>query len=251
MKVVALRVELLIIVLVLATISVSALLYRLFTNPSPNAGDVTAILDAVNLRPVPPTAYRVLFIGDSLMMVVPAHRLWDHFSGMAASAADRDFVHLVAKHIQSRLGSRPVEIFYDNGGNGKIGPMLDYLRNRPDMRPDIVILQGGENDKFDAHFQSTYEGLLHYSSPKTPVIVLGDWWSTDKSVFEQKEAASLGYSFVNLTAIYAEPSNSGYAGPYNVKGVARHPNDKGMQSIANAICIQYDNVATSNSKVAQ
>lgn len=163
---------------------------------------------------------------------------------MAASKVDRDFVHLVTAHIQSRFGSRPVEIFYDNGGDGKIGSMLDYLRNRTNLQPNLVVLQGGENDAFDAQFQTTYKSLLHIPPPPTgTVIVLGDWWSTQKSSFEQQEAVAMGYSFINLTAIEADPSNSGYGGPYKNKGVAAHPNDRGMNQIASAISAQFDKLA--------
>jgi hypothetical protein len=232
----------LLFVVVFVVILASVALYRRGILQRFNAVDATVALDCINSRPVPPNAYRILFIGDSLTMHASTRRLWDHFSGMAASEADRDFVHLVTAHIQSRLGSRPVEIFYDNGGNGKIGPMLDYLRNRPNLQPNLVVLQGGENDVFDTQFQTTYKSLLHFF-PRTAVIVLGDWWSSKKSSFEQQEAVAVGYSFINLTALYADSSNSGYAGPYKVKGVAMHPNDKGMNQIAGAISAKFDQLA--------
>jgi hypothetical protein len=53
----------------------------------------------------------------------------------------------------------------------------------------------------------------------------------------------MGYSFINLTAIDADPSNSGYGGPYKNKSVAAHPNDRGMNQIASAIGAQFDKLA--------
>jgi hypothetical protein len=153
------------IALFIAVVLVSVAVYRRVFIPKFNRETATGSLDCINLRPVPPNAYRILFIGDSLTMAGTSSRLWDHFSGMAASKVDRDFVHLVTAHIQSRFGSRPVEIFYDNGGDGKIGSMLDYLRNRTNLQPNLVVLQGGENDAFDAKFQTTYKSLLHILPP--------------------------------------------------------------------------------------
>jgi hypothetical protein len=216
-------------------------LYAQTGAPQFNASDATSVLDAINSRPVPPNAYRVLFIGDSLTLHQPVAGLWDHFMGMAATAPTNDFVHLAVRHIQLKMKKRPVEVFYDNGGRGKIGPMLIYFKNRPELTPDLVVLQGGENDPFDDTFRKNYRELLHiYNPPKTRMIVLGDWNSKEKSQFEEDETKSLGVPFVRLTEIHAESANSGDGGPYHVGGVAGHPNDQGMQAIARAIESNFD-----------
>jgi hypothetical protein len=213
--------------------------------PQFNASDATSVLDAINSRPVPPNAFRVLFIGDSLTLHQPVTGLWDHFMGMAATAPANDFVHLAAAHMQLRMKKRPVEVFYDNGGRGKIGPMLIYFKEHPELKPDFVILQGGENDPFDDTFQATYRSLLRiFNPPQTRVIVLGDWNSKQKSQFEEAEAKLLGIPFVSLTEIHANPVNFGDGGPYHVGGVAAHPNDKGMQAIADAIESNFDRLAS-------
>jgi hypothetical protein len=176
--------------------------------PQFNASDATSVLDAINSRPVPPNAFRVLFIGDSLTLHQPVTGLWDHFMGMAATAPANDFVHLAAAHMQLRM-------------------------------------QGGENDPFDDTFQATYRSLLRiFNPPQTRVIVLGDWNSKQKSQFEEAEAKLLGIPFVSLTEIHANPVNFGDGGPYHVGGVAAHPNDKGMQAIADAIESNFDRLAS-------
>src|ERR1700761_7798771 len=108
-----------------------------------NSVDSTHNLTYFNYRPMPPNAYRVLFIGDSLTYHGQTPNLWNYDSGMAASAPERDFVHLVAKHIQEKLPAKPVETLIDNGGNGKIGSMLAYIAKHPELKPSLVILQGG------------------------------------------------------------------------------------------------------------
>ncbi len=208
------------------------------TRPAPafNSTDSTAVLDFINTRPVPPNAFRILYIGDSLTIHGRVSQLWDRFSGMAATSPDKDFVHLSAAAIQEKLGGRPVEVFYDNGGNGKIGPMLEYLGSRPDLHPDLVVYQGGENDPFDDVFKTHYAGLLDfYRSRHTPAVVLSDFWSVEKTAWESEAAKSRGLPFVDMTVIQKDPANTGDGGPYHHPGVAGHPNDRGMKQIAEAI----------------
>jgi hypothetical protein len=213
--------------------------------PQFNASDATSVLDLINSRPVPRNAYRVLFIGDSLTLHQPIAGLWDHFMGMAATTPENDFVHLAAAHIQLKTKKHPVEVFYDNGGRGRIGPMLQYFKAHPELKPDLVVLQGGENDPFDESFKTNYCGLLHiFNPPTTKMIVLGDWNTKQKSDFEESETKSIGIPFVSLIEIHANPANSGDGGPHQVVGVAHHPNDKGMQVIANAIEFHFDRLGS-------
>jgi hypothetical protein len=206
-----------------------------------NSVDSTHNLTYFNYRPIPPNAYRILFIGDSLTFHGQTPNLWNYDSGMAASSVDKDFVHMVAQHIQDKLGTRPVEILINNGGNGKIGSMLSYLTSHPDLKPSLVILQGGENDPFDTSFQETYRSLLtFYKTSNTPYIVLGDWWNDAKSSFDHQQALANGYAWIELTAINKNPAMSGDGGPYHIDGVAKHPNDQGMKAIAEAIDAQFD-----------
>lgn len=203
--------------------------------PKFNAIDSTAVLDFFNSRPIPPNAYRVLFIGDSLTIHVKSPGLWDYFSGMAASCPEKDFVHISMRHIQEMLDGRPAEILYNNGGNGKLESMFLYLKMHPELRPDLVIFQGGENDAFDDTFRSTYRAILN-EFPR--MIVLGDWWSDEKSEFSRDECSRFGIPFVDLRAIEGNPVNSGDGGPYGIEGVALHPNDAGMAAIAAAIMME-------------
>lgn len=202
-------------------------------NPIPN----NDVLDFFNARPIPPGAFRVLYIGDSLTFHSPAPKLWTYYAGMAASDAEHDFVHLATAHMQTKI-KRPVEIFYSHGG-GKIGNMLAYLKVHPELKPDFIVLQGGENDPFDDAFHSNYEGLLQVF-PAAKRIVLSDWANTTKRDYEKAAAAKLHLVFIDLTAIKAEPGTIGNAGPFNHPGVAWHPNDKGMQRIAEEISKNFD-----------
>jgi hypothetical protein len=202
-------------------------------NPVPNDD----LLDFFDRRPVPPHAFRVLYVGDSLTFHSPAPGIWAYYSGMAASDTEHDFVHLTAAHFQAKI-RRPVEIFYSHGG-GKIGAMLTFVKDRPWLEPDLIILQGGENDPFDETFYTNYRGLLEVF-PKAPRIVLSDWKNPTKRDFEKEEVARRHLRFIDILAIQAEPGTAGNAGPFNHPGVAWHPNDKGMQRIAEELDRVFD-----------
>ena len=95
-----------------------------------NSVDSTHNLNYFNDRPMPTNAYRVLFVGDSLTYHGQTPNLWNYDSGMAASSPEKDFVHLVTKHLQEKLGTRPVEILINNGGNGMFDDVLNPLWRR-------------------------------------------------------------------------------------------------------------------------
>ncbi len=121
-----------------------------------NSVDPNPFLEFFNSRPVAPDAFRVLFIGDSLTFHTPLPHVWDYFSGMAATSADKDFVHLSSTYMQTKV-SRPVEVFYDISRDGKMGTMLAYYRSHPELKPDLIVVQGGEHDTLDENYRSTYE----------------------------------------------------------------------------------------------
>jgi lysophospholipase L1-like esterase len=219
------------VLIVLAICIVSVFASKHYSIVSKTA-EPTATLDFMNHRPIPPDAYRVLFIGDSITLSFGSPHIWDHVSGMAATTPERDFVHLTVARLQSELSPRPVESVYALGAGGKIGGMLSYLRSQSGWTPDLVILQGGENDKFNTDFRETYSALIS-ASPHT--IVLGDWWDDEKSEYERAEAAKRGLPFVELRPIQRNSANWGYGGPFNAAAVANHPNDSGMKLIAQAI----------------
>jgi len=196
-----------------------------------NSGDTTSSLDFINFRPIPPDAFRVLFIGNSLTVHGTLQGVWDVACGMAASSPEKDFVHMVTAELQGQ-NVRPVEALYNNGGNGKIQEMLEYLQLR-DLKPDLVILQGGENDQLNDDFRRHYPALLDYFS--VPRIVLGDWYSKDKSDYVEGLCEKRDVPFVRLLDISADKGMSGYGGPFGNKDVSSHPNDAGMASIADAV----------------
>lgn len=195
-----------------------------------NSRETLSLLEFINNRPIPPDSYKVMFVGDSLTLHGTLRGAWDVASGMAASSPEKDFVHLVVAGIQKTTDS-PVEALYNNGGNGKIRDMLEYLQVKR-FDPDLVIIQGGENDKLESLREHYPQLLDHFSCPR---IVLGDWYSKEKSDYSEGLCRSRNLPFVSLYDIASDKRSSGWGGPYSRKDVASHPNDFGHAAIAQAV----------------
>lgn len=195
-----------------------------------NSRESVSVLELLNYRPMPPNSYKVMFTGDSITIHGALRKVWDNSCGIAATSPERDYVHLVSAGIQESIES-PVEALYNNGGNGKIREMLEYLQMRR-FSPDLAIIQGGENDKFNDHFRQYYPQLIdHFTCPK---IVLGDWNDQEKSEYSERLCQARNLPFVNLFEIASDRNKGGWGGPYNRKDVASHPNDLGHAAIAEA-----------------
>lgn len=153
---------------------------------------------------------------------------------MAASTYERDFMHLFTLALTLELSPRPVE------------PLINAARRMSDIAeqisdiigppPALVVIQGGENDVWDDSFSARYEAYLttltQGLSTNAQVIVLGDWYSAEKSDCGRAIAAARGWPWVNLFALQQDGNLSGDGGPYSHEGVASHPNDSGMKAIA-------------------
>jgi lysophospholipase L1-like esterase len=202
-----------------------------------NSNNKNEVAFFFNSRPVPTNAYRILFVGDSLTCHGPLEGVWDKFNGMAATSYTNDFVHLFATRVQMDLGSqRPVEIFLVCAGPLKA--MHSQILNQPGLKPDLIVFQGGENDEYNEAFKKEYRQLLSSvkNNDRLPkAIVLGDWWTAEKSEFDRSVAVENGFAFVDINLIFKKPGCSGDGGPYAHKGVAAHPNDEGMSEIAKAM----------------
>ena len=197
-----------------------------------NPAEREEVLKFFNSRTIPPNAYRILFIGDSLTCVGRGP-LWEEWNGMAATTYSNDFVHLFAAKVQGCI-SRPVEIFLVTAG--PLQQMLDELKAQPNLSPDLVIYQGGENDNFNEAFKNNYRQLLSsFTNTQAKTIVLGDWWNQDKSNFDRATAKEFGFAFIDLISIQERPDTKGNGGPLNHPGVAAHPNDVGMKAIADLL----------------
>lgn len=208
-----------------------------FPPPTPSQPNKREVLRFFNRRPMPANAYRVLFNGGSLTFHAPLAGIWGSYGGMAASALERDYVHLFVEALARELQPRPVEPLIN--GAGYLRELTAQLSDLVGPPPDVVVIQGGESDPWNEAFPLTYENfatdLGRVGATPGCVIVLGDWYSPERSRCSQEIARRHGWPWIDLHAIHQNPGHCGDGGPYAHAGVATHPNDVGMQAIADAL----------------
>ncbi len=193
---------------------------------------------------------RVLFLGNSITRhgALPSIG-WNDDWGMAASALEKDYVHLVSAGIAGLAGKKP-EI--------KLANIADFERNLAtydiaaklkaefDFKPTLVIVAIGENvpglgnNEAKAQFKASLGKLLaraKESGAKPTLIVRSCFWGDQaKDEILQQACAAAGGTYVDIGALGKDESN--YARSerkFQHDGVAGHPGDKGMAAIADAI----------------
>jgi hypothetical protein len=195
-------------------------------------------------------ASRVLFLGNSITRHGPAPKIgWNDDWGMAASAREKDYVHLVAAGLAGLSGKQP-EIRFAN--------IADFERNLAtfdvdaklkaefEFKPTLVIVAIGENvaspqaEEAREQFKSSFGRLLAAAkkSGATPALVVRScfWADAAKDEILRQGCAAAGGTFVDLGALGKDESNYARAErKFEHAGVAAHPGDKGMKAIADAI----------------
>lgn len=193
-------------------------------------------------------ASRVLFLGNSITRHGPAPKIgWNDDWGMAASAREKDYVHLVAAGLAGPAGRKP-EIKFTNIADFERG-LAAYdvdarLKAELDFKPTLVIVAIGENvaalqnDDAKAQFKSSLGKLLNrLKGPGTTIVVCSCFWAdAAKDGILREACAAAGGIFVDIAALGKDESHYARAErTFEHSGVAAHPGDKGMKAIADAL----------------
>lgn len=190
----------------------------------------------------------LLIVGNSLTQHGPApDKGWTGNWGMAASSADKDFVHLLVKKLEADKkntfnlsiipGSSIEKVFFNE---------TDYkVLNGGDGTYDYIVLEIGDNIDFTnplkATFQNRYRDVvdkLKIKLGKNGVLVcLGKWWSNDVIDDQIRSACEAGKGkFVSLKPISSQiESRASYERQFSNAGVGDHPGDWAMQKISEAV----------------
>jgi lysophospholipase L1-like esterase len=201
-------------------------------------------------------ANRILFFGNSITLSprrVPGTTGVGGW-GMAASTAEKDYVHLVTGSIAQAAGGTPQIMATYNLDWEQNYSAYDYrnaaFQSQLAFKPDIVVVAIGENvdaaplntTESREAFATAFGGLLtQFKNNGNPAIfVRSEFWanSTKDGVLKQVTAAA-GDVFVDQSGLDT-PLNraSGEMGNpfrYAGGGVNAHPGDKGMKAIADSL----------------
>jgi len=194
-------------------------------------------------------AGRILFLGNSITLHGPSAAVgWSGNWGMAASAREKDYVHVLVRAIAEITGRRP-EVMIDNIADfERHYEMFDArarLAKHLAFKPELVIVAIGENvpalasDESRSAFRNSLVNLLKtLKANGDPKIVVRSCFWPDKTKDDIliQACTEVGGIFVDIGGLSKDESH--YARSersYAHAGVAAHPGDKGMKAIAEAI----------------
>lgn len=195
---------------------------------------------------------KVLILGNSLVYHGPKKNIgWEGSWGMAASAKEKDFVHLLQNEFN--IHSLPakfevgtfVKTFERNFGDFSQNEFKSYKS----FKADLIILKLGENivneDLRNYNLKRALVNLVAYLKPAekpSKVYVVGSFWSRRQvDTILQEISFERSWNFVALSDLSRDKSNMALE-EFENKGVGRHPSDEGMYKIFKRVwnCIKED-----------
>lgn len=189
---------------------------------------------------------KVVFIGNSITLHGISARIgWYNEWGMAASAAEKDYVHLVTAAIEKKLNRktdvriRNLADFERNFQNYDFGTNQDLI----DFTPEYLVVALGENVAaleteeeqiaYREAFKKLLSGFMNDGAAPT-AVVRGVFWPNEwKDRMMQEAAAEFNIPFVK--ADFSTDESTKAIGLFKHEGVQAHPNDKGMAAIAECV----------------
>jgi hypothetical protein len=199
-------------------------------------------------------AAKLVVIGNSLAVVPadPAGSEWDHTSGAAASSADTDYAHLVAKGLGLPL---TVSNFADlernpNDAINKIDmltPVEEQIaKHAASVTADsIVVVQLGDNalPQTMGEFGPAYGALLDAVAARRALVCVSTWWRDDsKDSVIRAACEAHGGRFVIIGDILHDPtSRDRIEGPqFQNASLQAHPHDWSMARIAARVLVALE-----------
>lgn len=200
-----------------------------------------------NLNPVIEVKHhvfnKIVILGNSITLATgTAGTEWVGPWGMAASAAEFDYVHLLIRDFKTLSAASKVDIkniaaFERDFMNYDFDTNLKELK---DSKPELLIIRIGENVTLtgtnNADFAKRYQDLVAYFKSNNAgihILGVGSIWineAADSIMAKDSE-------FITLKNLNPDPANFAY-GNYIDPGIAQHPSDKGMKAIEEMIFIK-------------
>lgn len=191
-------------------------------------------------QPFVTKTHHILLLGNSITYTAADPSVgWTGNWGMAASAADSDYVHLLTARLKKANSASTLaivneiefEVNFDTYDFDK------NLKSYRDAKPDIIILRIGEDVTRTADsvlFEKRYVDLLNYlkvNNPDVKILAAGSVWR-DRDLANRVMAKYSDY--ISLVSLSNDNTNFAF-GLFPNLGVQSHPDNKGMRSISDQI----------------
>ncbi|GAB3642075.1 hypothetical protein GCM10027423_27110 [Spirosoma arcticum] len=196
-----------------------------------------------------PFYQRMLVIGNSIMNhgPLPAQG-WFNTNGMAASAPDKDFVHVLTAHLAQQCPEVAFRLV--SGGNFERHfsqqeySFDEFKEPLQQFKPDLIVVRLGENvDEgnvfspigFEAQFRRLLERLATYSGQPVRIVCTTSVWKRPQAdAIIRRVTSEKGIPLADLSNMVGQDQYFAI-GQYTSASVAAHPNDAGMKRIADLI----------------
>jgi hypothetical protein len=203
-------------------------------------------------------AFKVLIYGNSIALHGRAPKIgWHGEWGMAASAREKDFAHLVVAGLEAKRGARADFrirnlALLERNFRTNLTHFAD-LASDVAYAPDYVVIAIGENvsalgEKDMPDYSRFLVALTQplVASAKRPKVVMRSpfWRNPAKADCTAKAAAQTGAIYVDAGFLGDRNENMAL-GLFEHKGVAKHPGDLGMSRLAELILSGFEGWASS------
>jgi hypothetical protein len=196
-----------------------------------------------------PAFKKVLFLGNSITKHGPKADIdWSGNWGMAASAEAKDYVHVFTKSLSDKQGSTPEILVKNIADFERAHQGYDFaskLKEAIDFQADLIVLAIGENvpalktaeEKMKLQ-EAITKLLTTLKGDRKPVILVrsGFWADAAKDGALRGACDAVSGIYADISALAKDKSLYGRAErEFKHDGVANHPGDKGMATIAAAL----------------
>ena len=190
--------------------------------------------------------FKVLVYGNSIARHGPKADIgWTNSWGMAASAPEKDFAHLVVEGLEAKLEKK---------ADFRIRNLATLERNFTtnvstvaeiaadvNWKPDYVVVAIGENVKnLDESNVAAYRKCLvdlvrPFADNGARIVMRSPFWKNEvKAECTAQAAADVGAAYVDAGHLGVKAENKAI-GLFAHNGVANHPGDLGMKRLADLI----------------
>ncbi len=199
----------------------------------------------------------ILCIGNSILSHgVSASLGWDGEWGMAASAEENDYYHLLQSKVKeagysnvtwNKINSYHYERVMNSQMDYDYLPHINehYTTILTEQNPDIIVFQLGENVDGVETTEAYEYALVQFANyckslnPDVQIIFCMPFWGGEVKCPGTKAAAQkAGFAYADLSQFNTHENMA--LGLFEHDGVASHPGDLGMKNIANEIFSQLE-----------
>lgn len=188
------------------------------------------------------TNKKILILGNSITQHGPLpSEGWFGNWGMAASAMEKDYVHVLIDTLKKhspgmRLDFKAINIAYWERNFDFDFSTEELTKDLGSYKPDILIIRLGENLPEEYARSHDYESALakliaRFKAEDSHVLITGNFWPASyNDSIQSKVASEYGYEYVELYDLASDGNNK--ALKQFQGGVGNHPSDTGMRKIA-------------------